>query len=101
MKRRFAASELKDDVDGPDGFVLESPFTSIREEASTFKILQVLKYLINVDKLIIESDMSFDNEHWIKDVKSPLFILHAEDDRIIPFELGKKLYDIATDFNRI
>ena len=95
MRLPSAASELKEAVDGPDGFVLEAPFTSMREEVSTFKIAKVFNYFINVDKLIIDSDLSFDNEHWIKDVKTPLFILHSEDDGVIPFELGRKLYEIA------
>ncbi|CAB1343500.1 unnamed protein product [Coregonus sp. 'balchen'] len=33
---------------------------------------------------------------FVDHISCPLLILHAEDDSVVPFHLGKKLYDIAS-----
>ena len=45
--------------------------------------------------MIKDSDLAFDSANFIKDIKEPISILHAKDDKIVPYELGEKLYQIA------
>ena len=75
--------------------MLEAPFNSMVSEVGTFMLSKVAKNVIDVDKLLEESDMTFNSELFIQDIKEPVFIMHAEDDNIIPFELGKQLFQVA------
>ena len=65
------------------------------DEVESFAIAKPLKYLINIQTIIENIDLTFDNETLIKNIKEPIFIMHAEDDGIIPFRLGKRLFDVA------
>ncbi len=38
---------------------------------------------------------AFDNLTKIKDVKAPLLVIHGTDDRVIPFSMGKQIFDSA------
>jgi len=89
------ANELRGVNYRPDAYVLEAPFNSMISEVGTFLIAKGAKFLIDVDKLLEESDMTFNSESFIQDIKEPVFIMHAEDDNIIPFELGKELFQVA------
>ena len=91
------AYELRETSDRPDGYVLESPFNTLKTEAGSFWLAKLLKYTIDVDKLIEDSNLAFDSERWIQTVKEPVFILHAEDDNIVPFEFGKRLFEVALE----
>ena len=33
----------------------------------------------------------------IKNVRAPVLIMHGEADQIVPFSMGKKIYEIAND----
>ena len=39
----------------------------------------------------------YNSERKIKEIKSPILILHGEKDTIVPFHMGKKLYDLANE----
>ena len=91
----FTANELRGVNYRPDAYVLEAPFNSMVSEVGTFLIAKVAKYLIDVDKLLEKSDMTFNSELFIQNIKEPVFIMHAEDDNIIPFKLGKQLFQVA------
>jgi len=43
-----------------------------------------------------QSDKFLSNQK-IKNIKSPIFIMHATDDDIVPFWMGKKMYELAND----
>lgn len=79
----------------PDAYVLEAPFNKMVDEVESFAIAKPFKYLINIQTIIENIDLAFDNETLIKNIKEPIFIMHAEDDGIIPFRLGKRLFDVA------
>ena len=70
------------------GVILESPFTSMQDMWKKLypylpiSILQHDKYL-SLNK--------------IKKVKSPILIMHGQADNIVPFYMGKKLFDEAND----
>jgi fermentation-respiration switch protein FrsA (DUF1100 family) len=39
----------------------------------------------------------FESDKKIKNIKSPILIMHGEVDEIVPFWMGKKMYDIANE----
>ena len=39
----------------------------------------------------------FDNKKKIKNINSPILIMHGENDQIVPFDMGKKMYEIANE----
>ena len=70
------------------GVILESPFTSMIEAGSS-------KYPIFPIKLLLKD--KYESNKKIKNIKSPILIMHGEQDRIVPFRMGKKLYELAND----
>ncbi|RXM28544.1 Monoacylglycerol lipase ABHD12 [Acipenser ruthenus] len=44
---------------------------------------------------ITANDIRFASDENVKHISCPMLILHAEDDTVVPFHLGKKLYKIA------
>ncbi|XP_072437400.1 lysophosphatidylserine lipase ABHD12 [Chiloscyllium punctatum] len=84
----------------PDALILESPFTNIREEAKSHPFSLVYRYLPGFDWFfldpITESGIIFPSDENVQHITCPLLILHAEDDAVIPFHLGRKLFDIAS-----
>ncbi|XP_059504374.1 lysophosphatidylserine lipase ABHD12 isoform X2 [Stegostoma tigrinum] len=84
----------------PDALILESPFTNIREEAKSHPFSLIYRYLPGFDWFfldpITESGIIFPSDENVQHITCPLLILHAEDDAVIPFHLGRKLYDIAS-----
>ena len=53
------------------------------------------KYLPFIPTFVYQS--SFDSFRKIADVQSPKLHFHSRSDEVIPFELGKKLYDNGPD----
>ncbi|XP_018118367.1 lysophosphatidylserine lipase ABHD12 isoform X1 [Xenopus laevis] len=83
----------------PGALILESPFTNIREEAKSHPFSVIYRYFPGFDWFFLDpitaSGIKFANDDNVKYISCPLLILHAEDDPVIPFHLGKKLYNIA------
>uniref|UniRef100_A0A9J7YP29 Lysophosphatidylserine lipase ABHD12 n=1 Tax=Cyprinus carpio carpio TaxID=630221 RepID=A0A9J7YP29_CYPCA len=83
----------------PDSLILESPFTNIREEAKSHPFSMVYRYLPGFDWFFLDSiaanDIRFASDENVNHISCPVLILHAEDDTVVPFQLGKKLYDLA------
>ncbi|XP_016379184.1 monoacylglycerol lipase ABHD12-like [Sinocyclocheilus rhinocerous] len=83
----------------PDSLILESPFTNIREEAKSHPFSMVYRYLPGFDWFFLDSitanDIRFASDENVNHISCPVLILHAEDDAVVPFQLGKKLYDLA------
>ena len=68
------------------GVILESPFTSMIAAAKS-------KYPIFPIKLLLKD--KYESDKKIKNIKSPILIMHGEVDKIVPFWMGKKLYELA------
>lgn len=68
--------------------ILEAPFTSLKEVAKRH-------YGIVPDFMI--QDFLLDNETKIASLKSPVFILHGTEDEVVPFEMGKRLFEKAPE----
>jgi dienelactone hydrolase len=65
---------------------LETPFTSMIDAAKTFYPYIPVSLLLK-DK--------FDNKSKIKNIKVPILIMHGEADQIVPFFMGKKMFEKA------
>ncbi|KAF7704749.1 lysophosphatidylserine lipase ABHD12 isoform X2 [Silurus meridionalis] len=93
------ARRLCDRGTPPDAVILESPFTNIREEAKSHPFSMVYRYLPGFDWFFLDSitanDIRFPSDENVNHISCPVLILHAEDDPVVPFHLGKKLYNIA------
>ena len=70
------------------GIILETPFTSMVHAAKIF-YPYVPVNLILKDK--------FENYKKIKNINSPILVMHGEADQIVPFSMGKKIYEIANE----
>jgi uncharacterized protein len=68
------------------GLILETPFTSMVEAAKNFYPYIPVSILLK-DK--------YDNQKKIKNINIPVLIMHGEVDQIVPFWMGKKIYEIA------
>ncbi len=70
------------------GIILESPYTSIENAAKIYYPYLPIKLLLK-DK--------FDSESKIKKIKIPILVMHGKQDTIIPFYMGKKIFDTANE----
>ncbi len=70
------------------GVILESPFTSMVEAGKN-------KYPYLPVKLLLKDKYESNNK--IKNVNSPILIMHGKADKLVPFFMGKKLYELANE----
>ena len=70
------------------GVILETPFTSMIDAAKIFYPYIPVNLLLK-DK--------FENYKKIKNINSPILVMHGEVDQIVPFSMGKKIYEIANE----
>ena len=70
------------------GLILETPFTSMVEAAKNFYPYIPVGLLLK-DK--------YKNKEKIKNIKVPVLVMHGEADQIVPFWMGKKIFDLANN----
>ena len=70
------------------GLVLETPFTSMIEAAKNFYPYIPVGLLLK-DK--------YENQKKIKNINIPILVMHGEADKIVPFWMGKKIFDLANN----
>ena len=70
------------------GLILETPFTSMVDAAKTFYPYIPVNLLLK-DK--------FENYKKVKNINSPILVMHGEIDQIVPFSMGKKIFEIANE----
>ena len=68
------------------GLILETPFTSMIEAAKNF-YPYIPVGLILKDK--------YENNEKIKNINIPVLVMHGEADQIVPFWMGKKIFNLA------
>ncbi|MEF7612315.1 alpha/beta fold hydrolase [Aquincola sp. MAHUQ-54] len=81
------AVHLAQEVDDASGLIVENTFTSIRDVFSTMRW-----GWLPLGPLITQR---FEAGDRIADVKAPVLVVHGSDDRLIPPELGRALYERA------
>ena len=70
------------------GVILETPFTSMVAAAKNFYPYLPVSLLLK-DR--------YENDKKIKNINIPLLVMHGEKDEIVPFKMGKKIYDLANE----
>ena len=70
------------------GVILESPFTSMIDAGKTKYPYLPVRFLLK-DK--------YESNKKIKNIKSPILIMHGKVDNIVPFYMGKKMYELANE----
>ncbi|CAG9763431.1 unnamed protein product [Ceutorhynchus assimilis] len=82
----------------PVGLILESPFNNFKEEVSEFPLAKMFKFLPWFHSTIVQpisENFNFDTDKYICSINIPVMIMHAEDDKVVPYKLGYKLYKEA------
>lgn len=93
-----ALASLEEENRRPYGVILESPFTNLRDEIIEHPIAKLFKKLPWFYYTIVnpmQNNFKFQSDLFILSVNCPILILHAEDDLIVPYKLGKRLYEIG------
>jgi uncharacterized protein len=68
------------------GLVLDAPYTSIADVAeASYPYLPVRPFIFD----------RYETMRFLPKVKAPLLVMHGEDDRVIPVEMGKAVYAAA------
>ena len=70
------------------GIILEAPFTSMADTGKKHYPFFPVKLLLK-DK--------YENENKIKNIKFPILVMHGKKDKIIPFYMGKEIYNLANE----
>ena len=70
------------------GVILETPFTSMVAAAKKFYPYLPVSLLLK-DR--------YENNKKIKNINIPLLVMHGEKDTIVPFSMGKKIYNLANE----
>jgi len=68
------------------GIILESPFTSMVDLGKKYYPFFPVKFLLK-DK--------FESYKKISKIKIPVFIMHGKVDKIVPYDMGQKIYELA------
>ncbi|OAD52879.1 Monoacylglycerol lipase ABHD12 [Eufriesea mexicana] len=87
----------------PTGLFLESPFNNIADELSSHPLAQIFKHLPwfhwAIVKPFYDNCLRFESDKHIEKIQCPIMILHAEDDKTVPFALAEKLYKTAMSYH--
>ena len=70
------------------GVILESPFTSMVNMGKKYYPFFPVKFLLK-DK--------FESYKKINKITIPVFIIHGKVDKIVPYTMGKKMYELANE----
>lgn len=70
------------------GIILESPYTSMVAMGKRFYPFLPIS-LLQRDR--------YNSQKKIKKIKSPILVLHGKADTLVPFYMGKKIYEMAND----
>jgi fermentation-respiration switch protein FrsA (DUF1100 family) len=70
------------------GIILETPFTSMVDAAKRFYPYIPVNLLLK-DK--------FENYKKVKNINLPILVMHGEIDQIVPFSMGKKIFEMANE----
>lgn len=84
-----------------DALILEAPFTRIGRVVVNHRLAKPYMFLPGfkslLEYLLEENNIVFANDINLKILTSPLLILHAEDDHVVPYHMGQQLYQISLE----
>ncbi|XP_047473114.1 lysophosphatidylserine lipase ABHD12-like [Penaeus chinensis] len=94
-----AVGDLCLEGDNPTAVVLESPFNNIRDEIKFHPLSSIFRKMPKFEWLFLKplaaSGIDFRSDDHIGNINAPILIMHAEDDLVVPYALGRKLYETA------
>ena len=70
------------------GIILESPFTSMVDMGKKYYPFFPVRLLL-IDK--------FESHKKIINISSPLLVMHGKVDKIVPYKMGRKIYELANE----
>src|SRR5699024_7657157 len=84
----------------PLAAILEAPFTTLADVLpKTYLVKCLAKWpffdWLFVDPVRADPDLNFDSISPLPKVRCPLLIVHSEADQMVPFSMGKQLYEAA------
>ncbi|XP_045461920.1 lysophosphatidylserine lipase ABHD12-like [Harmonia axyridis] len=82
----------------PKGMILESSFTNLREAVLESPVGRIFSWIPWFSVLIDgynKNGFLFKSSIHLSQIRCPVMILHAVDDKIIPFHQGIKLYEVV------
>jgi len=99
-----ALAELEGEGQRVSGLVLEAPFTNLSDEIREYPISQLFRPLPWFDFFFVEpvydNRLRFESDKNLGNVSAPILFLHAEDDRVVPYRLGQKLYEVVMSYRK-
>ncbi|XP_073466821.1 protein ABHD12B [Aquarana catesbeiana] len=94
-----AARKLQEKGNAADAVILEAPYTNIRDAGAYHPFGKIYHIYPGFEYFFLDtfalSNHVFPNDENIKTMTSPLMILHAEDDNVVPVSMAKELHEIA------
>ncbi|XP_067006951.2 lysophosphatidylserine lipase ABHD12 isoform X2 [Anabrus simplex] len=89
--------KLADEGTQVKALILESPFNNLRDEIREHPFAKFFRRLPWFDTCFLDpvhaNNLKFESDKHLSQVASPVLILHAEDDLVVPYVLGKRLFD--------
>uniref|UniRef100_A0A3Q3B288 Abhydrolase domain containing 12B n=2 Tax=Kryptolebias marmoratus TaxID=37003 RepID=A0A3Q3B288_KRYMA len=90
-----AAIKIQEQGSFVDALILQAPYTRIGEVVVNHPIAKMYKLFSGFEtllwNLLEKNNIIFDNYENLKTLRSPLLILHSEDDRVVPYHMGQKV----------
>jgi len=81
----------------PDGIVLESPFSNLKEEVREHKFAKPFRWLPYFEFVFLgafdRTNLHFQSDVHVRHIRAPILFLHADDDHVIPYRLCQRLYE--------
>lgn len=97
----FMSRLVADGLPLPQAVVLESPFSNIRDEVRKHPMSWLFRHLPWFNMMIAQpmynNNLRFESDCHIGKFHQPVMIVHAEDDLVVPFQLGYSLYRTSLD----
>lgn len=99
-----AGVRLQQQGSAVDAVILQAAYTRIGEIAAMHRMSKLYNFLPGFKSLlwtVMESiEIEFANDKNLQILTSPVLLLHAEDDSIVPYYMAKELYEISIETHK-
>ncbi|XP_037550581.1 lysophosphatidylserine lipase ABHD12 [Nematolebias whitei] len=99
-----AAVKIQEQGSVIDALILEAPYTRVGEVVINHPLAKMYRFLPGFESLLWmlldKNNIIFDNKENLKSLSCPLLILHSEDDRVVPYHMGQKLFQVSLEARR-
>ncbi|XP_023341853.1 monoacylglycerol lipase ABHD12 isoform X2 [Eurytemora carolleeae] len=84
-----------------DGVLLDSPFHSIGWTLNRSRIATFIESILGVESMLAEYDILFNSINWVKQIRVPVRILHAEVDQVVPIGQSVSLVEDSKQHGKL